>query len=120
MKQMKTQKTMKDIYKSSDNFGQLLILSLASQKYFKVNIMNYFECSKHNLDNARKLYSLTEGINMPDNKKHKWSKLDLWKCDHFLDFIFHNGLTQDLAYGTANLTCSSWDKQTTCCDYSKV
>ena len=62
---------MKDIYKSSDNFGQLVILSLASQQYSKVNIMDYFECSKHNVDNARKLYSLTEGISIPENKKHK-------------------------------------------------
>ena len=32
-------KTMKDIYKSSDNFGQLVILSIASHQYSKVNIM---------------------------------------------------------------------------------
>ena len=58
---------MKDIYKSSDNFGQLVILSLASQQYSKVNIIDYFECSKHKVDNARKLYSLTEGISIPEN-----------------------------------------------------
>ena len=59
-------KTMKEIYKSSDNFGQLIILSLASHQYSKVNIMNYFECSTCKVDNARKLYSLTEGINIPE------------------------------------------------------
>ena len=64
-------KTMKDIYKSSDNFGQLVILSLASHQYSKFNIMNYFEWSKCEVDNARKLYSLTEGISIPENKKHK-------------------------------------------------
>ena len=68
---------MKDIYKSIDNFGQLVILSLASQQYSKVNIMDYFECSKGKVDNARKLYSSTEGISIPENKKHKRSKLDL-------------------------------------------
>ena len=47
---------MKDIYKSSDNFGQLVILSLASQQYSKVNIMDYFECSKRKLDNVRKVF----------------------------------------------------------------
>ena len=104
-------KTMKDIYKSSD-FGQLVILSLASQQYSKFNIMNYFECSKRKVDNARKLYSLTEGISIPENKKHKRSKLDLRKCDHFLYFIFDNGLIQDVAYGTTNLTYSSGDTQT--------
>ena len=74
--------------------------------------MNYFECSKCKVDNARKLHSLTEGISIPENKKHKWSKLDLRKCDHFLDFVFHNGLIQDVAYGTTNLTHSSGDTQT--------
>ena len=108
----KNLKTMKDIYKSTINFGQIVILSLASQHYSKLNIMNYFECSKHKVDNARKLYSLTEGISIPENKKHKRSKLDLRKCDHFLYFIFHNGLIQDVAYGTTNLTYSSGDTQT--------
>ena len=51
-------KTMKDIYKSSNNFGQLVIVSLASQQYSKFNIMNHFECSKRKVDNARKLHSL--------------------------------------------------------------
>ena len=89
-------KTMKDICKSSDNFGQLVILSLASQQYSKLNIMNYFECSKCKVDNARKLYSLTEGASIPENKKHNQFKLDLQKCDHFLDFIFHKGLIRDV------------------------
>ena len=70
-------KTMKDIYKSSTNFGQLVILSLASQQYSIFNILNYFECSQCKVDNARKLHSLTEGISIPENKKHKRSKLDL-------------------------------------------
>ena len=104
-------KTMKDIYKSSNNFGQLVILSLASQQYSKF-IMNYFECSKRKVDNARKLHSSTEGMHISENKKHMRSKWDLWKCDHFLDFVFHNGLTQDVAYGTTNLTYSSGDTQT--------
>ena len=58
------------------------------------------------------MYSLTEGIIIPENKKHQWSKLDLQKCDHFLDFVFHNGLIQGVAYGATNLTYSSGDTQT--------
>ena len=50
-------KTMEGINKSSDKFGQLVTLSLASQQYSKVNIINYFECSKCKIDIARKLYS---------------------------------------------------------------
>ena len=111
-------KTMEDIHKSSVNFGQLVTYFLASQEYSKVNIMNYFECSKCKVDNAKKLYSLTEGISISENNTHKWSKLDLQNCDNFIDFIFHNGLIQDVAYGTANLTYSSGD--ITCYDYSKV
>ena len=49
------------------------------------------------------MYSLTEGISIPENRKHKGSKLDLWK--------FHNGLIQDAAYGTTNQTNSSGDTQ---------
>ena len=45
-------KPMKDVCKSSDNFGQL-ILCLESKQYSKVNIMNYFECSKRKVDNAQ-------------------------------------------------------------------
>ena len=45
-------KPMKDVCKSSDNFGQL-ILCLESKQYSKVNIMNYFECSKCKVDNAQ-------------------------------------------------------------------
>ena len=104
-------KTMKDIYKSKDNFGQLVILSLASHQYSKVNITNYFECSKCKVDNARKLYPLTERMNIPENK-HKQFKSDLRKCDYFLDFIFHNGLIQDVTYGPTKLTYSSGDTQT--------
>ena len=105
-------KTMKDIHKSSNNLGQLVILSLASQQYSKLNIRNYFECSKCKVDNARKLHSLTEGIYIPENKKHTQSKLDLRKCNHFLDFVFCNGPIQDVAYGTINLTYLSGDTQT--------
>ena len=105
-------KTMKDICKSSDNFGQFAILSLASQQYSKLNIMNYFECSKCKVDNARKLYSLTEEASILENKKHKQFKLDLRKCDHFLDFFFHKGLIQDVPQNTKNLTNSSRDAQT--------
>ena len=45
-------KTMINVCKSSDNFGQL-ILCLESQQYSKVNIMNYFECFKRKVDNAQ-------------------------------------------------------------------
>ena len=58
------------------------------------------------------MYSLTERINTPENKEHKQSKLHLQKCDYFLDFIFHNGLIQDAAYGPPNLMHSSGDFST--------
>ena len=49
----KNLKSMKGIHQSSDNFEQLFILSLASQQYSKVNIMNYFECSKHKVPSRK-------------------------------------------------------------------
>ena len=61
---------------------------------------------------CQKTAFFTEGIRIPENKKHTQSKLNLRKCHHFLDFVFHNGLIQDVAYGTTNLTYSSGDTQT--------
>ena len=51
-------------------------------------------------------------MSIPKNKKWKQSNLDLWKSNHFLDLIFHNGFIQDRAYDTTNLTYSSGDTQT--------
>ena len=40
-------------------------------------------------------------IKTPDVSKHNRLRLDINKCNHFLDFTFNNGLLQDIAYGTS-------------------
>ena len=39
------------------------------------------------------------GIEFPTKNKIKRNKLDICKCEHFLDYLFTSGLMQDVAYG---------------------
>ena len=100
-----------NIYKSSDKFGKLIALSFAAQKHSKTAVMEAFNCSKQKVDEARKLQVFSEGIKTPDVSKHNRLKLDINKCNHFLDFIFNNGLLQDVAYGTSVLKYTDGEKQ---------
>ena len=100
-----------NIYKSSDKFGKLIALSFAAQKHSKTAVMEAFNCSKQKVDEARKLQVFSEGIKTPDVSKHNRLKLDINKCNHFLDFIFNNGLLQDVASGTSVLKYTNGEKQ---------
>ena len=90
-------------YAESDSLSQMVILSLVDhKKYTKNNIMKYFPGStKHQVDKARKYQR--ETFVLPAKTKHKRNKLDIRKCEHFLDFIFNSGLLQDVAYGVTNI-----------------
>ena len=99
------------VFNSSDKFGKLVALSLASKTLTKSCIMETFDCSKRQVDNARSLQINFDGIHAPKNSKHHRFKLDMNKCEHFLDFIFNNGLLQDVAYGTATLEYDNGEKQ---------
>ena len=48
---------------------------------------------------------------LPSKLKYKQNKLDIAKCEHFLDFIFNSGLLQDVAYGVTNLKFDSGEEQ---------
>ena len=84
----------------SDGLSEMVILSLVdNEKYSKNDILKYFPGStKHQVDKARK-YSSKESFYLPSKVKHKRKKLDIFKCEHFLNFIFNSGLLQDVAYG---------------------
>ena len=42
-------------------------------------------------------------------QKYTRQKMDLNRSEHFLEFIFCNGLLQDVAYGTTKVQiCYSW------------
>ena len=100
-----------NIYKSKDKFGKMIALSFAAQKYSKTVVMEAFNCSKRKVDEARKLQVFSAGIKTPDISKHNRLKLDINKCNRFLDFIFNNGLLQDVAYRTSVLKYTNGEKQ---------
>ena len=81
-----------NIYKSSDKFGKMIALSFAAQKHSKTVVVEAFNCSKQKIDEARKLQVFSESKKTADVSKHNRLELDINKCNHFLDFIFNNGL----------------------------
>ena len=100
-----------NVYKSSDKFGKMIALSFAVQKHSKTVVMEALNCLKRKVDEARKFQVFSEVIKTPDVSKHNRLKLDIKKCNHFLDFIFNNGLLQDVAYGTSVLKYTNEEKQ---------
>ena len=66
-------------------------------KYLKNEIIKYFPgCTKHQVDKARKFQSKNDTFALPSKSKYKQNKLDIAKCEHFLDFIFNSCLLQDV------------------------
>ncbi|XP_065681689.1 uncharacterized protein LOC136095279 [Hydra vulgaris] len=100
------------VYKQSDSMGKLVILSLIDHtKYTKKFIMNTFECTKHRIETARKWHASHKGLAFPEKKVFVRSNLDQTKCEHFLDFIFTNGILHDVAYGITKLKYDSGEEQ---------
>ena len=73
--------------------------------------MKYFHCSKYKVDQARKLKSLAKGLAILKKATILRSKLDMQKCEHFLDFLFNNKLLQDVAYGVTKIKFDNGDCQ---------
>ena len=105
-------KTMNSIYDSTDNFGKIVALSMVSQQFSKPTLMDHFQCLKRKVDESHSLHLISKGIQLPKNKSIHRARLDIAKCEHFLDFMFHNGLLQDVAYGITNLKYSICETQT--------
>ena len=56
-------KNLIQIYEKSDTLEKIVILSIADHnKYSKDTIMKYFHCTKYKVDQARKLKSLANGL----------------------------------------------------------
>ena len=89
----------------------MIALSFAAQKLSKTVVMEAFNCSKQKVHEARKLQVFSEGIKTPDVSKHNRLELDINKCNHFLDFIFSNGLLHDIPYETSVLKYTNGEKQ---------
>ena len=67
-------KNLIQIYENSDALEKAVILSIADQnKYSKDSIMKYFHCTKYKVDQARKLKSLANGLEIP-KKSNNYKK----------------------------------------------
>ena len=73
--------------------------------------MNYFQCTKYQVDLARSWKKKSTQSIIPSKKTYFRQKLDLVKSEHFLDYIFNSGLLQDVAYGVNTIVMDSGDKQ---------
>ena len=62
----------------------------------------YFHCTYH-VDQAMKLKSLSNGLEIPKKATIIRGKLVIQKCENFLDFLFNNEFLQDVASGVTNL-----------------
>ena len=93
------------IWENSCPFNGLTVI-------LKPTLMDHFQCSKKKVDEARSLHQISEGIQLPKNKLICRACFDTVKCEHFLDFIFHNSLLQDVTYRIKNLKYSTGETQT--------
>ena len=67
-------KNLIQIYEKSDTLEKIVILSIADHnKYSKDTIMKYFHCTKYKVDQARKLKSLANGLEIP-KKSNNYKK----------------------------------------------
>ena len=100
---------MVSVHQNSDSISQISILSLINhEKYCKQNVMSLFGCSKYKVDLARKSKQQNAGLLKVQKETFTRNRLNFNKCEHFLDFIFSNGLLQDTAYGVQKLKICQW------------
>ena len=73
--------------------------------------METFNCTKYKIEQARKWNAINLGLVLPTKVQFKRSKLNVSKCEHFLDFVFMSGLIQDVAYGVNKIKYDSGEEQ---------
>ena len=61
--------------------------------------MEIFDCTKHQIDQARKMKRENSGLSIPKKEKIIRNRLPQEKIEHFLEFLFSRGLLQDVAFG---------------------
>ena len=99
-------------YRESDSIGKIVVLSLVNHaKYTKEFLINFFGCSKYSINQARRINSSDPGLLLPKPSKNIRCKLDHNKVEHFLDYLFSNGLLQDVAYGVTKIKFDSGEMQ---------
>ena len=65
--------------------------------------MSTFGCTKYALEKARKMKATSPGIVAPEKKQYVRNRIDQTKTEHFITYLFSNGLIQDVAYGITKL-----------------
>ena len=63
------------------------------------------------VDKEKKLKSFGKGLVITVRNIYRHLKLDINKCENFLDFLFCNNLLQDVAYGVTNIKFNNGGKQ---------
>ena len=102
-----------DPYALSDSRSKSIILSLVNHEiHSKSVIQNIFGCSKYSVEKARKLQPSVKGLIVPTKSIFHRNRLNIQKCEHFLEFLFSSGLLQDVAYGVSRIAFDSGQKQT--------
>ena len=101
------------LHPESDSISKLIILSLVNHdKYTKTELMNLFGCSKYKIDQARKWKIENHANIVPEKVSFTRNRLNIDKCEHFVDFIFSSGLLQDVAYGVHKIKFDCGKKET--------
>ena len=105
-------KNLIQIYEKSDALEKIVILLIAEHnKYSKDTIMKYFHCTKYKVDQERKLKSLANELKIPNKATITRSKLNIKKCERFLDCLFNIKFLQGVAYSVTNLKFDNGDCQ---------
>ena len=74
-------KNLIQICEKSDTLEKIVILLIADHnKYSKDTIMKYFHCTIYKVDQARKLKSLVNGLEIPKKTTITRIKLNIQKC----------------------------------------
>ena len=98
------------MYNETDSLGKLVVLSMVDHsKYTKSDIMNLFNCSKYQVDQARK-HQAQPTFTLPSKEKNVRCRSPQEKIEHFLEFLFSSGLLQDVAYGINNIRFETGEK----------
>ena len=63
-----------------------------SSDFIESIIDETFHCTKYKVDQARKLKSLANGLEIPKKATITRSKFNIQKCEHFLDCLLTNKL----------------------------
>ena len=88
------------MFKESDYFGKLLVLAVINHgKYTKEFLMEIFDCTKHQIDQAHKMQRENSGLSIPKKEKIIRQRIPQEKIQHFLEFLFSRCLLQDVAFG---------------------